>query len=239
MGRWVLWGWIALIVIVVGLVLGFVLYTRIIIGIGLKEQAAILQLPEELVVQTRTTDLAAITLQGQVDVAVPFKDEGLALPLKGSYRTLMSLDTEVPLRMVIEYNDVIPVETSVSLDTDASLVSPLLPRLPIRGDIPLTIDVPVSLTIPVDTVIRFVYDGPVLVGMDQTIYPAVDEILHTSITLGHDVDAPVTNIFNARVVPDNRSMPIILTDTKLTLPLRDLNIFQVEEGRPRAEPMSP
>ena len=53
MGRWILWGWVALAVIVVGLVLGFVLYTRIVIGIGLQDQRALLHLPETLIVQRK------------------------------------------------------------------------------------------------------------------------------------------------------------------------------------------
>ena len=43
MGRWVLWGWVSLAVIVAGLFLGFVLYSRIVIGVGLQEQFALLK----------------------------------------------------------------------------------------------------------------------------------------------------------------------------------------------------
>ena len=65
MGRWILWGWVALAVIVVGLVLGFVLYTRIVIGIGLQDQHALLHLPETLIVQTRAEEEAAIRANPQ------------------------------------------------------------------------------------------------------------------------------------------------------------------------------
>ena len=60
MGRWILWGWVALAIIVVGLVLGFMLYTRIVIGIGLQDQHALLHLPETLIVQTRAEEEAAM-----------------------------------------------------------------------------------------------------------------------------------------------------------------------------------
>jgi hypothetical protein len=82
----------------------------------------------------------------------------------------------------------------------------------------------VSLKVPVDTRIRFVYDGPVQVGFDQTIYPPVDTTLHTAIDLDKEVSAPITNVFEARVIPNNRELPIILTDTRLTLPLQDLKV---------------
>ncbi|WP_300523582.1 hypothetical protein [Alcanivorax sp.] len=224
MGRWVLWGWVALAIVVVGLVLGFVLYTRIVIGIGLQDQQALLHLPEALIVQTRAEEEAAITLRGRVEVDVPFKHEALPLPLKGTYKANLALDTMVPLRMNIEYEDVIPIETTVAIKGDTKLISKWLPRMPIEGELPLKLDVPVSLKVPVDTRIRFVYDGPVQVGFDQTIYPPVDTTLHTAIDLDKEVSAPITNVFEARVIPNNRELPIILTDTRLTLPLQDLKV---------------
>ncbi len=224
MGRWVLWGWVALAIVVVGLVLGFVLYTRIVIGIGLHDQHALLHLPEALIVQTRAEEEAAITLRGRVEVDVPFKHEALPLPLKGTYKANLALDTMVPLRMNIEYEDVIPIETTVAIKGDTKLISKWLPRMPIEGELPLKLDVPVSLKVPVDTRIRFVYDGPVQVGFDQTIYPPVDTTLHTAIDLDKEVSAPITNVFEARVIPNNRELPIILTDTRLTLPLQDLKV---------------
>jgi len=224
MGRWVLWGWAALAIVVVGLVLGFVLYTRIVIGIGLHDQHALLHLPEALIVQTRAEEEAAITLRGRVEVDVPFKHEALPLPLKGTYKANLALDTMVPLRMNIEYEDVIPIETTVAIKGDTKLISKWLPRMPIEGELPLKLDVPVSLKVPVDTRIRFVYDGPVQVGFDQTIYPPVDTTLHTAIDLDKEVSAPITNVFEARVIPNNRELPIILTDTRLTLPLQDLKV---------------
>lgn len=234
MGRVILWGWIALIAIVLGLVIGFILYSRLVVGIGLTDQLATLRLPPNLVVEAETDDLADITLQGEVAVDVPFKNDALPLPLKGDYRTIMQLDTDVPLRLMIEYEDVIPITTEAAIDTNArEIISGLLPRHPIVGNIPLEFDLPVKLRIPVDTVIRFQYTGPVLVSMDQVITPAVDTVLNTSITLNHDVSAPVLNRLRARIHPHDPDLSIILTDTVLRLPLRDLNIFYVNTDKQR------
>lgn len=228
MERWVLWGWVALAVIVLGLVLGFVLYTRIVIGIGLQDQKALLHLPETLIVQTRAEEEAAIALQGRVAVDVPFKHDALPLPLKGTYKANLSLDTMVPLRMTIEYEDVIAIDTTVVIEGDTKLISKWLPRMPLEGRLPLKLDLPVSLKVPVDTQIRFVYDGPVTVGFNQTIHPTVDTTLRTAINLNEEISAPITNVFDARVIPNNRELPIILTDTRLTLPLQDLILRPME-----------
>lgn len=225
MGRWVLYGWVVLIVVLLGLVVGYLLYSRLLLSLTLEDQAALLNLPENLVVNTQAQEKADITLRGDVGVDVPFKDDALALPLKGNYRAKLSLDTQVPISMNIHYQDVIPVETTVSIAGDTSLVYGWLPKLPLRGDIPIKLMVPVDLDIPVDTAIRFVYSGPVDIGLDQTVYPPVDTVLHSRIHLDQDVSAPITNHFDARITPDDRALPIILTNSLLTLPLRKLGLF--------------
>ena len=126
--------------------------------------------------------------------------------------------------MTIEYQDVISIDTTVAIEGDTKLIADWLPRIPLEGELPLKLDVPVSLKVPVDTRIRFVYDGPVQVGFDQTIRPPVDTTLHTAINLDEEISAPITNVFEARVIPDNRALPIILTDTGLTLPLENLRV---------------
>ncbi|MDX1802765.1 MAG: hypothetical protein R3292_01705 [Alcanivorax sp.] len=224
LARWVLGGWLALIIIVVGGFVGFTLYTHIVVGVKLRDQAALLKLPEDLIVQARATRKAAITLQGQVDVDVPFKNDALPLPLQGTYRTRISLDTLVPLHMEITYNDEIPVQTSMKIDGDTGVVFKWLPHFPLKGEVPLQLKVPVALKVPVDTKIRFKYTGPALITVNQTIHPPVDTILKTRINLDKAVDAPVTNTFAARVIPKERSLPVVLTHTLLQLPLRNLNM---------------
>lgn len=224
LGRWVVWGWAILLIIIVGGVIGFMLYTRLVIGIKLHKQPAMLMLPPSLVVKTKPTEMASLSLKGQVDVEVPFKNPALPLPLQGTYKTNLAIDTMVPLRMTIVYEDVIPVKTVVHIDADTGLAFKWLPRFPLVGDVPVELSLPVKLTVPVDTQIRFQYEGPVLVTLDQTIHPPVDTILSTSIVLNEDIEAPVTNVFDAEVLPKDLGLPVILTDTRLDLPLQNLKL---------------
>lgn len=223
-GRWILGGWIVLLIIVLGVGIGLWGYTRLVVDIRLQDQPAVLRLPPQLVVSTQAAEKADIGLQGNIKVAVPFKNPALPLRLKGAYRADLSLDTKVPLKMTIHYHGSIPVTTTVSFDSNTGIVYKWLPHFPLKGKIPVKIQIPVDLAVPVDTHIRFQYDGPVVVGFNQLVHAPVDTVLNTVLHLDKEVEAPITNTFRARLIPDNRDLPIILNDTTLKLPLRDLKL---------------
>ena len=184
LGRWILFGWLFLLIVVLGLVGGFLLYTRVVIGVSLTDQFALLKLPAELRVDAHTEQIAELTLLGRVAVNVPFRHEALPLPLKGQYRTNLELDTWVPLRMV-----------------------------------------------PVETMVRLQFNGQVLAAIDQVVTPSVDTELATTLDLDLDIESPVLNRFSATVIPKERSVPIILDDSVLELPLQDLGFFRVGGDR--------
>ncbi|WP_297798336.1 hypothetical protein [uncultured Marinobacter sp.] len=227
LGRWILYGWLFLLVLALGLVVGFLLYTRVIIGVSLTDQFALLRLPAELRVDAHTEENAELTLLGRVDVSVPFRHEALPLPLKGQYRTNLDLDTQIPLRMEIRYRDTLTVETDLDVSADTGMIYSWLPELPVRGVLPVRFDLPVDIVVPVDTMVRLQYNGEVLAAIDQVVRPSVDTELATSLNLDLDIESPVKNRFSATVIPDKRSVPIILDDSVLELPLQDLGFFRV------------
>ncbi|MDX1458130.1 MAG: hypothetical protein R3276_11125 [Marinobacter sp.] len=224
-GRWIWVGWLVLTVAVIGLLAGFMLYTRLVIGVELSDQPALLKLPQALQITTYTDDQASITLQGDVDLAVPLR-QTLALPLQGQYRANLSLDTLVPLSMTIPYTDTVVVDTELTIGADTSMIYGWLPDLPVRGVLPVRFELPVQLTIPIETQVRLRYEGPVTFAINQVLRPSLDAELHTSLTLDHDMSTPVTNSFGAIVIPDNPSVPIILNNSNLALPLEQLGLYR-------------
>ncbi|MEQ9545669.1 MAG: hypothetical protein RIK85_06660 [Marinobacter sp.] len=231
LGRWILYGWLFLLVLALGLVVGFLLYTRVIIGVSLTDQFALLRLPTELRVTAHTEEKAELTLLGQVDVKVPFRHEALPLPLKGQYRTQLELDTMVPLRMEIRYRDTLTVETKLDVSADTGMIYSWLPELPVKGVLPVRFDLPVDMVVPVDTMVRLQYNGEVLAAIDQVVRPSVDTELMTSLNLNLDIESPVKNRFSAIITPEKRAVPIILDDSVLKLPLQDLGFFRVDGER--------
>lgn len=231
LGRWILYGWLFVLILALGLVGGFLLYTRVIIGVSLTDQFALLRLPSELRVDAHTEENAELTLLGRVDVQVPFRHDALPLPLKGQYRTNLDLDTQIPLRMEIRYRDTLTVETDLDVSANTGMIYSWLPELPVRGVLPVRFDLPVDIVVPVDTMVRLQYSGEVLASIDQVVRPSVDTELATSLNLDLDIESPVKNRFSAIVIPDKRSVPIILDDSVLELPLQDLGFFRVDGER--------
>lgn len=231
LGRWILYGWLFVLIVALGLLGGFMLYTRVVIGVSLTDQFALLRLPAELRVDAHTEENAELTLLGQVDVKVPFRHEALPLPLKGQYRTQLDLDTMVPLRMEIRYRDTLTVETDLDVSANTGMIYSWLPELPVRGVLPVRFDLPVDILVPVETMVRLQYSGEVLAAIDQVVRPSVDTELTTSLNLNLDIESPVKNRFSAIVTPEKRSVPIILDDSVLALPLQDLGFFRVDAER--------
>ncbi|EON91192.1 hypothetical protein MARLIPOL_14870 [Marinobacter lipolyticus SM19] len=230
LGRWILYGWLFVLVVALGLLGGFMLYTRVIIGVSLTDQFALLRLPAELRVDAHTEENAELTLLGQVDVKVPFHHEALPLHLKGQYRTQLDLDTMVPLRMEIHYRDTLTVETDLDVSANTGMIYSWLPELPVRGVLPVRFDLPVDMVVPVETMVRLKYSGEVLAAIDQVVRPSVDTELLTSLNLNLDIESPVKNRFSAIITPEKRAVPIILDDSVLKLPLQDLGFFRVDAG---------
>ncbi|MDX1757770.1 MAG: hypothetical protein R3175_17065 [Marinobacter sp.] len=226
--RWILIGWIVLAAASLGLIAGFMLYTRVVIGVELRDQPALLRLPPALQVTAHSEDRAQVTLQGDVAVAVPVEQQTLTLPLRGRYRAHLSLDTLIPLTLSVPYSDTVVVDTELTIGADTSMIYGWLPELPVRGVLPVRFELPVQLTIPIETQVRLQYEGPVSFTVDQVLRPTLDATLHTALSLDHDVSTPVTNRFGARVVPDDRSVPVILNDSNLTLPLRQLRLYRTD-----------
>lgn len=231
LGRWILFGWLFLLIVVLGLAGGFLLYTRVVIGVSLTDQFALLKLPAELRVDAHTEQIAELTLLGRVAVNVPFRHEALPLPLKGQYRTNLELDTWVPLRMDIRYRDTLMVETGLDVSADTGMIYSWLPELPVRGVLPVRFELPVDILVPVETMVRLQFSGQVLAAIDQVVTPSVDTKLTTTLDLDLDIESPVLNRFSATVIPQERSVPIILDDSVLELPLQDLGFFRAGGGR--------
>ena len=230
-GKLLLAGWLVVFVGVLGLVLGVLLYARLIVGVDVYNQPGILSLPDQMRVLTWTEDDADITLQSDVDVRVPFRHDSLELPLQGRYRAHLELDTEIPLTMTVPFTEEVNVNTELELDADTQLVVDWLPGLPLRGTIPINIDVPVSLEIPIQTNLRLIHDGEITLEIDQTLVTAVDEQLQTRVTLDEEASTPVENAFHGLIVPQTDTVPMVIDRASFRLPLETLRFFPVTEER--------
>lgn len=213
-----------LLLIVLGGGLGFFAYTRLALGLHLRQQAVLLGLPASISAEVRTLSPARVGLQGEVSARIPLR-QTFMVPLRGSYEADVAFDAEVPLKTVIHYRGTVPVATTASLAGSTGLVldKSWLPKFPLRAQVPLRFDIPVNLAVPVDTRIRLAYRGPLRFSLDQRLAVPVDTVLRSRFPLAREAEAPVRTAFRLRAVPP-ASVPVIIEDAKLELPLAGVRL---------------
>lgn len=211
--------------VLLGGVLGFLLYTHLALGIPLRDQAGLLRLPPVMQVRAKATNTVAIRLNGMIDATVPFK-QTVQLPLNDSYPAQMVLDTVVPLRFTIHYQGRIPIhaEADVEGTTDLVLHRRFLPKFHLHTKVPLDFEVPVSLSVPVDTPLHLVYRGPIRFAINQTLNVPMDTELRTRFRVDRDVQAPILASFGLRVEPPAAPVPIVVRQADLKLSLSGLHV---------------
>jgi hypothetical protein len=123
------------------------------------------------------------------------------------------------------------LETDLAVSADTGMIYSWLPELPVKGVLPVRFALPVDILVPVETMVRLQFSGRVLAAIDQVVTPSVDTKLTTTLDLDLDIESPVLNGFSATVIPKERSVPIILDDSVLELPLQDLGFFRAGGGR--------
>lgn len=213
-----------LLLIMLGGGLGFLAYTRLALGLHLRQQAVLLGLPARISAEVRALDPARVGLNGDVSARIPLR-QTFMVPLRGNYEAHVAFDAEVPLKTVIHYQGTVAVETTASLAGSTGLVldKSWLPRFPLRAQVPLRFDLPVSLAVPVDTRIRLAYRGPLRFSLDQRLAVPVDTVLRTRFPLARDAEAPVRTAFRLRAVPP-ASVPVIIEEARLELPLAGVRL---------------
>lgn len=218
-------GFYAGLIVVAGVLIGFLAYSRYVLVLGLHDQSARIRFPPQIQASAVATRALAIRLNGVINARVPFHQR-LQVPLHGRYRADVALDTQVPLHLLIRYRGRVPIHAvaQVSGTTDLVFHSALLPKFPLKFQVPLDFQQPVSLSVPVDTMFHFVYRGPVNVTFNQTLDVPVDTVLHTALKVDRQVDAPILARFGLLLQPPSTSLPLIVKRADLQIPLAGLRL---------------
>jgi hypothetical protein len=225
-------------VLVLGVALGFFIYTRLIFGFTLKDQPAMLKLPPSFDGNVRATNKVTIQLNGYIDATVPFK-QTLNLPVEGAYDADIVLDTIVPVQFTIVYKGLIPVDTIADIHGRTDFLYQNVKRLrnvAFAAKIPLKFEQPVSFTVPINSQLHIVYHGPLHMNLKQTIAAPVDTVLHTRIKAVREITTPILARFGLRVRPPAEPIPVILTHADLRMRLDSLRLVQTADpSRPTRE----
>lgn len=182
-----------------------------------------------------------ILMEGIITAQVRFQRE-LTLPLKGRYRSHVTVNADVPVRFDVTDDGIIPVDTvaDIRLRTDVSYMGArTLRNLDIRAKLPMQFSLPVRLTAPVDDRMAFRYDGPLVMNLHQTITTTLDTVINTRLDVSERVSAPVIAEIPMRTIAPARPLRTTITRLPISGLVRDIGLSVTDdpEQPQRSDPL--
>lgn len=109
-----------------------------------------------------------------------------------TFKTVVRVDTRVPVRMTVPFQGVVPVNMTLPLNTKIKTrVLGVNMELPIEGEIPLRFSLPVDLSVQIDQTLPMKFDLPVNTRINQRVNVKVQTQQAARIRL-RDPRLPVT-----------------------------------------------
>ena len=230
--RLLLLGVVVVVGVGIGAVAGFVIASRIVVGLTLADQKAALTFPDSLSVDVAVTNILDVVLDGTIDASVPV-DQEVTLPLKGRYRTELDLSTPVDINMNIVYDGLIPVNTHADITARAPFNFEdvrTFRGIVFNARIPMNLQLPVRFEVPVNQTIDFRYKGEVVAGLDNVVEVPLRTVIDTSLDVNERVSTPVSSTFGMRMRMPDDPQRVIIDHADLRLPLSTLRLEEKPEG---------
>lgn len=218
-GRIITAGWVLLLLAILGAALGFLLYTKLVIGVSIERQLSFIKFGHAFEIETQATNIADFRILGSVPIKLPLNSVALPLELKGTYTANVDIDTQIPIEISARFNESILIDTNLEVISDIKMVSRWLPKLPVKGVIPIRFELPVAFDVPIDTQMPFQYHGPITFSLDQTISPTADQFISTRMELNHQTTAAINNRFKVSVDGEKALIPISFDNVTVQIPL--------------------
>jgi hypothetical protein len=174
----------------------------------LQAQQVQVLLPDELPVAVEVVPQEAVAEAGTPTQEFPVQ-------VNDTFRTVVRVDTRLPVRMDVPFRGEIPVNLDLPVNTKVRtrvLGIPL--ELPVEGEIPLRFKLPVDLVIPIDQVLPMKFDLPVSTRINQT------------------VNVRVRTQQLARIRLDDPRLSVILQSGEIAVPLSWLSLVGPGNGAP-------
>lgn len=213
-----------LFVLLVGLVaVLFWLYLNMQASLSISAQRADIQLSKSLVTEIHVANALDAQAAGDLNTVIGLHRQ-LNLPLNGKYLAQLKFNVVTPIRVDIDYQTEIKIDSVMPLETTTDLLykNPLLPKFPLKLNIPIQMSVPFHL--------KRRYRLPINIDFNDLVYFNFNEVL--KLPVQHDFK-PILSINDAirmdKISPFHATMYNLNRDTvanldmKLNLPLKNIH----------------
>ena len=179
----------------------------------------------------------SISIDQSVSTRVPV-DTVLSVPVDDPLNLVADFDANVPIRVNVPVNDVIPLVQDVYIDTvvEADLLGETF-QLPLRGRFPVRAEVPISLVVPIDQDVHMKFTAPIQARLHQNLIVPLKTDIVATVPLKTQMTVPVLNDLEIQVtVPKEPRLAVTLNYADLILPLKNMGVDWVEQDAAKAEP---
>lgn len=210
---------------------GWWAWHNLVAQVALKEQKALIKLPEQLAVRAAVSNRVQVQVDERLPVKVPIS-QVLSIPITEPIPVTVALDTLVPIDLEVPVKHVLKVDQVIDLDAKVQTrVLGFNVTLPIKGRVPLRADVPVDLVIPVRKQIPVSLNMPAVVRLPEPLRAQVDTVFETTIPIKQSMSLPVTAPVDATLTFPGQVVEAGLQLVRLDLPFDAIRVLPREAPR--------
>lgn len=211
------------IVLVLLIATGFWLYLNLQASMYVTAHKANIELSDRFETKIHVGNHLQTNAKGNLDTLINM-DQRLDLPLKGKYPANLQFVVETPVKVDIDYQTAIKIETTIPLAATTDLVyqKKYLPRFPLMVDIPINLEVPFHLKRSYVVPIKIMFDGKTYFVFNDVLNVPVKHQLTPKMGINDPMTMKRIADFHATMQNVERNSTANL-DMKIDLPFKNVH----------------
>lgn len=211
------------VILVVLIAILFWLYLNLQASMYVRAEKAKILLSDHFETKIHVGNYLQAHAKGKLNTQIDM-DQRLDLPLKGRYPANLKFVAEAPVRVNIDYQTVIQINTTMPLETTTDLVyqKKYLPRFPLKVDIPIKLDVPFHLKRSYTVPIKIMFDGKTYFVFDEVLNVPIKHTLRPIMSLDDEITMTKMADFSATMKNIERESTANM-DMKMDLPFKSVH----------------
>lgn len=200
----------------------------------LREQQALVRLPQELSVQASLTRKVVVELDQVLPVRVPIQQD-ISIPLAGAIPVQVSIDTVVPVNLTVPVKHVFKLDQVIDIDsTVRTRVLGIPLSLPVKGQVPVRAEVPIDLVVPIKQDLPVALSTQAQVHITEPLRTRIDTVIEAKVPLRESLALPISEPVNARLTFPQQHVEAGLDLMELTVPFEAVSLGMRQRAQPQA-----
>lgn len=200
----------------------------------LREQQALVRLPDELSVQASLTRKVLVQVDQVMPVRVPIQQD-ISIPLKDPIPVQVSIDTVVPVNLSVPVKHVFKLDQVIDVDsTVRTRVLGIPLSLPVKGQVPVRAEVPIDITVPFKQDLPVALTTQAHVRITEPLRTRIDTVIEAKVPIRESLALPISEPVTARLTFPQQQVEAGLDLMDLTVPFESVSLGL--RRRPAAQP---